>query len=141
MNKKNNCDSSRFVSPEKMPRRRVNRTSISSIPSTYSSTDSDTESKQKKPIRRRKRKQKGSKEDTSLVKKSSEIEDALLIRDGDKLAQLAVSPLGLLSDEVTFVMFKVKKFCGPGSVWVHLISASRNRMANKNTTNTKITKL
>jgi len=86
---------------DQMPRRRVNRTSVSSVPSTYSSTDSESESKPKKPIRRRRRKQKTcNSTDTSLVKKSGEIENALLARDGDKLAQLAVSPLGLLSDEI-----------------------------------------
>ena len=41
-----------------------------------------------------------SKEGSCLSKKAGEIENTLLSRDIDRLAQLAVSPLGLVSDEV-----------------------------------------
>lgn len=83
----------------KMRGRRINRSSASSIPSNYSSTDSEVEIA-KKPIRRKRRKRKDSRDGTSLVKKSSEIESALASGDRDRLAQLAVSPLGLLTDEI-----------------------------------------
>jgi len=83
----------------KMRGRRINRSSASSVPSNYSSTDSEAEIA-KKPIRRKRRKRKVSREGTSLVKKSTEIESALASGDRDRLAQLAVSPLGLLSDEI-----------------------------------------
>ncbi|XP_023322266.1 TBC1 domain family member 20 [Eurytemora carolleeae] len=73
--------------------------SASSVPSAYSSTESEPEIV-KKPIRRRRRRRKGSKDESSSVRKSDEIEKALLSRDIDKLGQLAVSPLGLLSDEM-----------------------------------------
>ncbi len=86
-------------------RRRLTRSSASSVPSAYSSTESEPEIV-KKPIRRRRRRRKGSKDESSSVRKSDEIEKALLSRDIDKLGQLAVSPLGLLSDEVQSLKLK-----------------------------------
>ena len=82
-----------------MKGRRINRSSASSVPSTYTSTDSEPDATAK-PIRRKRRKRKVSRDRTSLVTKSAEIEAALASADRDRLAQLPVSPLGLLTDEV-----------------------------------------
>ena len=78
------------------------RSSVSSIPSIYSSTDSDAAVVQeihKKPIRRRRQKKKV--KQNYSVTKTIEIESALSSVDHDKLVQLAVSQLGLLTDKVS----------------------------------------
>jgi len=98
------CDRKRRdISNKSLNRRKIaNRSSASSIPSNYSSTDSDSLStppeSHKKPIRRRRQKRKV--RQNSSVTKTVEIEGALAGADRDKLVQLAVSQLGLLSDKL-----------------------------------------
>ena len=107
------CDRKRRdVSNKSLTRRKTtNRSSASSIPSVYSSTDSDSLSNppesHKKPIRRRRQKRKV--RQNSSVTKTVEIEGALAGADRDKLVQLAVCQLGLLSDKVSHYIYNYFK--------------------------------
>jgi len=97
------CDRKRRDTSNKSATRRkvTARSSVSSIPSIYSSTDSESAIVQeihKKPIRRRRQKKKV--KQNSSVTKTVEIESALASGDQDKLVQLAVSQLGLLTDKI-----------------------------------------
>jgi len=112
------CDRKRRdTSTRSNTRRKVTtRSSASSIPSMYSSTDSDTavvQEIQKKPIRRRRQKRKVRK--NSSVTKTVEIDIAIASGDHDKLVHFAVSQLGLLTDKIRVNVWPLLVHIDPSS--------------------------